>query len=59
LVKIQVSLNSRNRYALVSAIRHALRRAGRERREIESFSRDALSATDAQAFEEVCSRYLH
>jgi hypothetical protein len=54
---IQISLKSTNRFALVSAIRQALRRAGRERREIERFSREALQARDRKSFEEVCGRW--
>lgn len=54
---VHISLKSTNRFALVSAIRQALRRAGRERRDIERFSREAMQARDRKSFEEVCARW--
>lgn len=56
--EIQVSLRSRNRFALVSAIRYGMRRAGRPHSEIERFSQEALSAQDAGHFEELCSQWV-
>lgn len=56
--EIEVSLKTQNRYALVSAIRQELRRAGRDGREIEHFSREALTADDHQAFREICARWV-
>lgn len=54
--EIEVSLKTQNRYALVSAIRQELRRAGRDGREIEHFSREALTA-DESDFADVCARW--
>ncbi len=55
---VRVSLRSRNRYALVSAIRYSLRRAGTPPAEIERFSREALSTSDLRSFEEVCRQWV-
>lgn len=51
-------LRTSNRFALVSAIRHLLRRRGLARTEIERFSREALSAQDAQVFERICREWV-
>jgi len=56
--EIRVSLRSRNRYALVSAIRLGLRKAGTPADEIERFSREALSTQDPHHFEELCSQWV-
>lgn len=56
--EIRVSLRSRNRYALVSAIRLGLRKAGTPADEIERFSREALSTQDPHHFEELCSHWV-
>jgi hypothetical protein len=56
--EIRVSLRSRNRFALVSAIRHGLRRAGTPPDEIERFSQEALSTQDPRGVEEICSRWV-
>ena len=56
--EIRISLRSRNRYALVSAIRHGLRRAGTPPAEIDRFSQEALSTQDPRGFEEICSRWV-
>lgn len=56
--EIQISLRSRNRFALVSAIRQGLRKAGTCRSEIERFSREALSTQDPRQFEELCSQWV-
>lgn len=55
---VRVSLRSRNRYALVSAIRYSLRRAGKPAAEIERFSREALSTPDLSSFEAVCKQWV-
>jgi hypothetical protein len=57
--EIRVALRSRNRYALVSAIRLGLRKAGTPPAEIERFSREALSTQDARYFEELCSQWVY
>ena len=57
--EIRVTLRSRNRFALVSAIRQGLRRAGTSHDEIERFSREALTTIqDPQRFEELCDRWV-
>jgi hypothetical protein len=56
--KPRIELRSRNRFALVSAIRQALRRAGTSPGEIEAFSREALTTQDPRRFEELCSRWV-
>lgn len=55
---VRVSVRSRNRYALVSAIRYGLRRAGTPPAEIERFSREALSAQDPRRLEEICQQWV-
>ncbi len=56
--KVRVTLRSRNRFALVSAIRQALRRAGTSPGDIETFSREALTTQDPGRFEELCRRWV-
>ena len=56
--QIQISLRSRNPFALVSAIRYSLRRAGTSPAEIERFSQEALSTQDPRRLEELCSRWV-
>jgi hypothetical protein len=56
--QVRVALRSRNRYALVSAIRQALRLAGTSPNDIETFSREALTTQDRGRFEELCSRWV-
>ena len=56
--QIRISLRSRNRFALVSAIRQGLRRAGTSHDEIDRFSQEALSTQDPQRFEELCDRWV-
>jgi len=56
--QIHVTLRSRNRFALVSAIRYSLRRAGTPHAEIERFSQEALATQDPRSFEEICSHWV-
>jgi hypothetical protein len=56
--EIRVSMRSRNPFALVSAIRYGMRRAGTPPAEIERFSQEALSTEDPRHFEELCSRWV-
>ena len=56
--EVHVSVRSRNRFALVSAIRLGLRRAGTSPAEIERFSREALSEQDTRRFEEICKAWV-
>jgi hypothetical protein len=51
-------LRTSNRFALVSAIRHLLRRRGLARPEIERFSSEALGAQDPQRFEQICREWV-
>ena len=56
--EVHVSLRSRNRFALVSAIRQGLRRAGTSHDEIDRFSQEALSEQDSRRFEEICKAWV-
>jgi len=56
--EVHVSMRSRNRFALVSAIRLGLRKAGTSPAEIERFSREALSEQDTRRFEEICNAWV-
>jgi hypothetical protein len=56
--EVHVSLRSQNRYALVSAIRYGLRRAGTPPAEIERFSQEALTTQDPHRLEELCQRWV-
>jgi hypothetical protein len=56
--QIHVSLRSRNRFALVSAIRYGLRRAGTPHAEIDRFSQEALATQDPGSFEKLCRRWV-
>ncbi len=55
---VQVTLSSRNRWAVAAAIRIALRRAGKERAEIERFLAEALAEDDPRAFRDACRRWV-
>jgi hypothetical protein len=55
---VRVSVRSRNRFALVSAIRYGLRRAGKPHDEIERFSQEALSVQDPRRLEEICQQWV-
>lgn len=52
---LQVSLRTENPLALISATRLAMRRAGKDRAEIETFTRAALASPDPR---DACSRYV-
>jgi len=56
--EVRITIRSRNRYALVSAIRQALRHAGTSPLDIEAFSREALTTQDPGRFEELCRRWV-
>jgi hypothetical protein len=56
--EIRISLRSRNRYAVVSAIRQGLRRAGRPPAEIDRFSQEALLIQDPRHLEELCGQWV-
>jgi hypothetical protein len=55
---VHVSVRSRNRFALASAIRLGLRRAGTSPAEIDRFSQEALSEQDSRRFEEICRSWV-
>lgn len=56
--EVRVSVRSSNRFALVSAIRYGLRRAGTPHSEIERFSQEALSTQDPHRLEEICQQWV-
>jgi hypothetical protein len=58
LADLGFPLRTRNRFALVSAIRHSLRRRGLPRPEVERFCSEALAAQDVQVFEAICREWL-
>jgi hypothetical protein len=55
---VHISLRSRNRFALVSAIRYGLRRAGKPLDDIDRFSQEALSTQDPHRLVELCRRWV-
>ncbi len=57
--EVQVTVRSRNRWAVASAIRQALRRAGKDRGEIERFLSEALAQDDPRAFQDACRRWVN
>ncbi len=56
--EIRVSSASGNPFAVVAAVRHALRRAGIEHAEIEEFSRQALTHSDPLGMLKVCRSWV-
>ena len=54
---VHVRLSSHHPLAAVSAVRHALRRAGVDRSEVLRFTEEALDATHPTA--EVCRRWAY
>lgn len=56
--EIQITVHSRNPFALIGAVRQALRQAGVERDEIAAFSREAFDRAAAEEeIERVCNRW--
>jgi SOS response regulatory protein OraA/RecX len=55
---IQVAVRSRNRWAVAAAIRQALRRAGKDRSEIDRFVAEAVAAEDPERLRAVCRRWV-
>ena len=55
---VRVAVRSRNRWAVAAAIRQALRRAGKERADIDRFLVEALAAEDPEQLREVCERWV-
>ena len=56
--EVHVTLRTDNRWAVASAIRQAMRKAGKDRLEIERFLAEALAYEDPQALQEVCLRWV-
>ncbi len=60
--EVHVTLRTENRWAVASAIRQALRRAGTDRAEIDRFVNEAMAALesgdDPRRFQEVCNRWV-
>ena len=56
--EVQITLRTRNRWAVASAVRQALRRAGKDRREIDLFLTEALATDDPQKLQETCNRWV-
>jgi len=57
--EIRVKLRTKSALALVSAVRHELRRAGVPYDEIERFSSTALAAGDSHEMRRVCSEWVN
>ena len=55
--EIRIRLHSRNPFALVSAVRFALRRSRVDSREIERFTEEALCDEDPRHIEQVCASW--
>ena len=46
-------------WAVASAVRQALRRAGKDRREIDLFLAEVMATDDPQALQETCNRWVN
>jgi len=57
--EVQVTVRSRNRWAVASAIRLEMRRAGKDRREIDRVVAEVLAQEDPRAFQEACRRWVY
>ena len=57
--EVQVTLRTRNRWAVASAVRQAMRRAGKDRREIDLFLAEAMATQDPQELQETCNRWVN
>ena len=55
---VHVTIRSRNRWAVAAAIRQAMRRAGKDRREIDRFVTEALETNDPDRLRDVCRRWV-
>lgn len=55
---VRVILRTRNPFALVSAVRLALRRAGTHPDEIDRFSQEALASENPGGMAEICNRWV-
>jgi hypothetical protein len=57
--EIHVQLHSRNPYALISAVRLALRRSHIDRAEIHRFTEEALADDEPRRMRQVCDNWAH
>lgn len=57
--EIQITVHSRNPFALIGAVRQALRQAGVERQEIQEFSRQAFDTDEKEEIERLCGRWAN
>jgi hypothetical protein len=57
--EVQVTLRTRNRWAVASAVRQALRRAGKDGREIDLFLTEVMASDDPQTLQETCNRWVN
>lgn len=55
--EIQVRLHSRNPFALVSAVRQALRRSHVDAGEIDRFTEEALQEEEPRRVREICQEW--
>jgi hypothetical protein len=55
---LKVTVRSRNRWAVAAAIRQAMRRAGKDRREIDRFVAEALATDSPDRLRDVCRRWV-
>jgi len=55
---VRVTVRSRNRWAVAAAVRQALRRAGKDRGEIDRFVAEAVTADSPERLREVCRRWV-
>ncbi len=55
---IRVSLRTRNPLVLVATVRHEMRRAGIDKREIQRFSEEALGNQDPERMEKTCRKWV-
>lgn len=60
--EVHVTLRTENRWAVASAVRQAMRRAGTDRAEIDRFESEAMAAIsageDPRRFRELCQRWV-
>jgi len=56
--EVRVAIHSRNRWAIAAAVRLAMRRAGKDRAEIDRFLREALSDPDPASFDAACRPWV-
>jgi len=55
---VRVTVRSRNRWAVAAAVRQALRRAGKDRAEIDRFVSEAVAADSPDRLRDVCRRWV-